>query len=160
MKKTTQLMASMILLSTLLFGDLNNYSSKLFNDLQLVNQQKDYINEMGRILKSELNDKDSLKTSKKLFNKLLTKLVVENKELILNANEIRKIRQKSSRLKRLWKEEHECLEVAFSDNRSRLKAINTIDKMNFYMRGIVSVYSKSYSRYQKQSGRKNLIAMN
>lgn len=152
-------MAFMLLLSTLLFGDLNNYSNRLFNDLQLVNQQKNYINEMGHILKSDLNDKENLKSSKELFNRVLHRLSVEEKSLTLNATEIRKVRLKSTKMKRLWNEEHGRLEIAFLDKRSRLKAINTMDKMGFYMKGIVSVYSKSYSKYQQQNNTKHLIAM-
>ena len=163
MKKTTQLLAFMLLLSSLLFGSSNSDSStteyKLLNNVQLANTQKNNIENMGRILKLNLDDKESFNSSKKLFSRVLNGLVLKDKSSELQGTELRKIYMKLTKLQRLWNSEHMNLKMAFSNKKSRLKAINTIDKMNFYMKGIVSVYNKSYARYKKHEKASSLFAM-
>jgi len=171
MKTTTQIIASMLLLSILLFGESINDSHsiatteyQLLNSVKLANQHKNYVDNMGNILKSNLKDKKKFESARVEFSKVLKELSLGDKALRLEGNELRRVRMKLSKVQRLWKTEKKLLDNAFLDKKSRLQAINTIDKIDFHMRSIATVYKKSYIRYTQRNtpsytGTKQTLAM-
>lgn len=164
MKKTAQLL-TLIMLTTQLFGNPQTYSTdteyKLLNNLEIAKQQKNYIENMGRLLKLNIKDKESFILSKELFNQVIKGLISNNKLADLNEAEFRKMNLKISKIKRVWKEEKSNFEMALSDKNSRLKAIHTVEKLSFYMRGVIAVHNKSYVRYTKNHSKpSSLFARN
>ena len=154
MKKTIQLLAMMLLLSTLLLGNSSNQTSgkyKLLNDLKLANKQLDYIENMSRILKFNLKDKENFDTSKNLFEKVLKGLAFGDKSLNLKGTNIKNIRVKLDSIQQLWDREKKSFDMALSDKKSRLKAIDTISKINIQMKRVIEIYNKSYTRYTQGS---------
>ena len=154
MKKTIQLLATMLLFSTLLFGNSTSHTSseyKLLNDLKLAHKQQDYIENMSRILKFNLKDRENFNTSKNLFEKVLKGLAFGDKALNLRGTNIKNIRVELDTLQQLWDREHPSFEMALSNTKSRLKTIDTIAKMNINMKRVVEIYSKSYARYKQGS---------
>lgn len=152
MKKSTQLLA-FIILSTQLFGTPKNNSNdeyQLRSNVEIAKQQQNYIENMSRILKLDIKDKESFNISKNLFNEMIKGLIKDKKSKNLNSMELRKMNLKISKIKNLWRDEHKIFDMALSDNKSRLRAINTVDKLAFYMRGVVKVHSKTYLRYTKE----------
>lgn len=154
MKTIIKLLATTLLLSTLLLGNSTDHTSskyKLLNDLTLANKQHDYIDNMSRILKFNIKDRENYNTSKNLFEKVLKGLVFGDKALNLRGTNIKNIRVELDTIQQLWDKEKQSLEMALSDKKSRLKAIDTIAKINIHMKRVVKIYNKSYARYKQGS---------
>ncbi|HIM94617.1 MAG TPA: hypothetical protein EYM49_06260, partial [Campylobacterales bacterium] len=108
MKTIIKLLATTLLLSTLLLGNSTDHTSskyKLLNDLTLANKQHDYINNMSRILKFNIKDRENYNTSKNLFEKVLKGLVFGDKTLNLRGTNIKNIRVELDTIQQLWDKE-------------------------------------------------------
>jgi len=154
MKKTTQIVAMILLLSTLLFGTSTNNTPtkyKLINDFNLANKQHDYIENMRRILKFNPKNIENFNTSKNLFEKVLKGLAFGDKTLNLRGTNIKNIRVELDGIEKLWDDEMQSFDIALSHKKSRLKAIDTIAKINTHMKRVVEMYRKSYARYKQGS---------
>ena len=79
----------------MLLGNSTDHTSskyKLLNDLKLANKQHDYIDNMSRILKFNIKDRENYNTSKNLFEKVLKGLLFGDKALNLRGTNIKNIR--------------------------------------------------------------------
>ena len=155
MKKTTHIVTFILLLSTSLFAISDDYALtkeyKLLNDVKLANKQEDYISNMHRILKLNINDQENFDTSKNRFTKILNGLNNGDKMLNLKGTNIKIIRVELNIIQKLWNAEQINLEGALSSSASKLKAIKGLKSIKFHMKKAIALYNISYKRYKQHS---------
>ena len=155
MKKTTHIITCILLLSTSLFAISDDYALtkeyRLLNDVKLANKQEDYITNMYRILKLNINDQENFDTSKNRFTKILNGLTNGDTTLSLKGTDIKAIRAELNVIQKLWSAEQNNLKDALSNKANKLKAMRGLKGISLHMKKAIALYNISYKRYKQHS---------
>jgi len=150
MKLITKIVTMMLLLSTTILTASEDF--KLLNDMKFAQKQQALLLKMSQELKATPLNQESFKALQAEFENILTGLSYGDAKMNLNGATLTEISIKLSEVQALWKKEKALLNA--TDNK---QAIDGVKRVMVKMDEAVTLYTKSYTRYQQNSKFSSLV---
>ncbi len=150
MKLITKIVTMMLLLSTTILTASEDF--KLLNDMKFAQNQQALLLKMSQELKATPLNQESFKALQAEFENILTGLSYGDAKMNLNGATLTEISIKLSEVQALWKKEKALLNA--TDNK---QAIDGVKRVMVKMDEAVTLYTKSYTRYQQNSKFSSLV---
>ena len=142
MKLITKIVTMMLLLSTTILTASEDF--KLLNDMKFAQKQQALLVKMSQELKATPLNQEIFKALQAEFKNILTGLSYGDAKMNLNGATLTEISIKLSEVQALWKKEEALLNA--TDNK---QAIDGVKRVMVKMDEAVTLYTKSYTRYQQ-----------